>query len=186
MGHNIEYRDYKENTDKKKIYEELNNYVEHATWQEGGSGIDHISWNDHVCESYEAAKDWIEKHDKGWYDCLAVKFERPIRGTYDTKKFDEKIRETCAVCTERSSVIYPKTRTSEFIGCDKCKSRLARTYLNRNYCPVCGNDLRPESMLKSITTATEKWKKAMMAKDEYVRKHSKKEIRWLVKIEYHT
>ena len=27
-----------------------------------------------VCKSYDEAYDWINEHDQGWYDCIAVKY----------------------------------------------------------------------------------------------------------------
>ncbi len=189
MGHNIEHYDYDEKINKNKVQKDLDTYVSHATWQEGGGGIDPIRWNDVVCEDYDSAIEWIEKHDKGWYDCLAVKYKEPVQTKEKTAKeleLAQKITEAGKLYNERNSVLYPKTRTSEYIGCGKCGSRLASKYLNSNYCPVCHTDLRPETTLKAIAAAKAKWEKAEEIKQEYIKKHSKKEIRWLVKIEYHT
>lgn len=189
MGHNIEHYDYAEKADKQKIQKDLSTYVSHCTWQEGGHGIPQIRWNEFICESYDEAKDWIEAHDKGWYDCLAVKYKEPVREKVKSAKLielEKKATEAGALYSQRTNLLYPRTRTSEYIGCSKCGSRLASKYLNSNHCPVCKADLRPETMLKSILAAKNKWAKAMDEKDEYIKKHSKKEIRWLVKIEYHT
>ena len=59
-------------------------------------------------------------------------------------------------------------------------------YLSGNFCPICHADLRPESTLKSIATAQNKWKKAQRERENYINTHGTKEINWLVKIEYHT
>ena len=186
--HNIEYYDYKEDVNKKSIQADLNNYVEHATWQEGGHGIEPIRWNDFVCKNKEEAKEWIEKHDSGWYDQLAVKYYAPVLGEKSAKidELDAKIHETFRMYKERSNAIYARTRTSNFIGCSNCGSKLATKYLNKNYCPVCGYELRPDTIMKSINAAITKWKKAEQDKKDYIEKHSKKTVRWLVKIEYHT
>ena len=188
MGHNIEYYDYKENENKRAILADLSNYVSHATWQEGGHGIDQIRWLEKdICASYSEAQKYIEAHDKKWYDCLAVRYYEPIREK--SKKIDElatKVRDAYRLYDERNSALYPKTRTSEFIGCSKCSSRLATKHLKTNHCPVCHADLRPESTMKSIAAAKAKLERAIKERDEYIDKHSKKEIRWLVKIEYHT
>lgn len=185
--HNIEFYDYKENVDRTKVWAELSDYVEHCTWTEGGNGIEFIRWNEYVCSSYEEAKKWIEEHDKGWYEQLAVKYYAPINTkTAKTEELDKKIKEAYDIYSQRNNACYPKTRTSEFIGCGKCKSRLASKYLLGNFCPVCRTDLRPDTTLKAIAAAKTKWENAQKAKKEYIDKHSKKEIRWLVKIEYHT
>lgn len=185
--HNIEFYDYKESVDKKEVYADLNDYVEHQTWAEGGSGLEGIRWNDTVCESYEAAKEWIKKHDRGWYDQLAVKYRSPVHEkSKKLEELDQKIKEAYDIYNKRNSAIYVKTRTSEFIGCGHCKSRLASQYLRTNFCPICRTDLRPDTMLKAIAAAKNKWENAQKTKRDYVDKHNKKETRWLVKIEYHT
>ncbi len=189
MGHNIEHYDYHENVSKNQVQKDLDTYVSHCTWQEGGGGIDPIRWNDFICEDYDSAVKWIEKHDKGWYDCLAVKYKEPIRTKEKSAKvieLEKKVSETGKLYNDRCNVLYPKTRTSEYIGCGKCGSRLASKYLNTNHCPVCHADLRPETTLKAIAAAKAKWNRAQDSLFEYIKNHSKKEIRWLVKIEYHT
>lgn len=185
--HNIEYYDYKENVDKKEVYADLNEYVEHQTWAEGGSGLETIRWNNHVCGSYSEAKEWITKNDRGWYDQLAVKYLSPV--SKKSKKADElalKVKETFDAYNKKNNELYVKTRTSEFIGCSSCKSRLAAKYLKGNFCPICRADLRSDTILKSISAAKKRWENAQKTFDEYIQNHSEKETRWLVKIEYHT
>ena len=189
MGHNIEYFEYKESVSRAAVQTELDNYVKHATWQEGGHGTGGIRWNEYeVCKDYDQAVKWIESHDKHNYDYLAVRYFTPVN-TPNNKKLEElQQAETAAMhkCEEKSRVIYPSTLTSELITCKHCGSKLARKYLHSNYCPVCRADLRPEYMLKTISAAQQKWNNAIQKLNEYKLKHSKKEIYWLVKIEYHT
>lgn len=197
MGHNIVYFEYPENVDKTKVVNELEIYVSHEAWQEGGH-LGQIRWlPGPLCESRDDAEKYIEAHDKGWYDCLAVRY-READYSKPTKTY------TALLARQKKAEIrynklfersYPETVTSTYIGCKECGSRLNRSYLiNRhtlispNFCPVCGSDLRPASTLKSIKNA----KKAMTVinkklQDEICRmaKHSG-EIMWLVKIEYHT
>ena len=188
MGHNIEYYDYKENVKRNEVLADLSNYVSHATWQEGGHGIEQIRWLEKdICASYDEAQKYIEAHDRKWYDCLAVRYYEPIREK--NAKIDEltaKVTAAYKLYDERNSALYTKTRTSEFIGCSQCGSRLATKYLKMNHCPVCRGDLRPDTTLKSIAAAEAKYHRALKEKEEYIQKHSKKEVRWLVKIEYHT
>lgn len=185
--HNINYYSYPEKVNKTKVFEELKNYVEHECWQEHGS-LSNIRWNEtEICESREAAEEWITKHDKGWYDCLAVRFKNPL--PQETEKLQElrlNIRETCKEYQKRESELYSNKVTSAYIGCKSCGSKLSRTHLKTNKCPVCRAELRPEHMLKWVATAENKYRKAINTEKEYVLKHSKKEICWLVKIEYHT
>lgn len=42
------------------------------------------------------------------------------------------------------------THTSEFRGCKKCGSKLATKYVRGEHCPLCGNDLRSETVVKTL------------------------------------
>jgi len=185
--HNIEHHVYPEKVDKKKVFEELNSYVEHECWQEGGS-LDRIRWEEYpILESQKEAEKWIEEHDRGWYDNLAVRFKKPIRvESAKLKELTEETKRTCKEYRDRSAKLYADTVTSTYIGCKSCGSKIARKYLKANNCPICHAELRPEHMLKSVAAAFNKYSRAIKAENDYVNKHSKKEICWLVKIEYHT
>lgn len=74
MGHNIQHYDYPENVDRKKVFADLSNYVRHEAWQEGGH-LNEIRWLDaKPLPSRDDAEEFLNKHDKGWYDCLAVRY----------------------------------------------------------------------------------------------------------------
>ena len=185
--HNIEHYNYPITANKNEILAELSTMVEHETWREGGAGIRAIRWNDFVCQNYEEAEKWIESHDKGFYDQLAVKYWSPMPFRNEkTKELSQKIDEANKEYYAKNAELYPKTRTSEFIGCGMCKSKLATKHVKSNFCPVCGKDLRPETNLKRIAAAKTKLENARKKYNEYIDKHAKKELRWLVKIEYHT
>ena len=185
--HNIEHHVYPENVNKNKVFTELNDYVEHECWQEGGS-LGAIRWENYpILETRKEAEDWIQKHDRGWYDNLAVRFKSPIKMNNEkTKQLAEETRKTCQEYRQRSAKLYKDTVTSAYIGCKSCGSKLSREHLKTNNCPLCHAELRPEHMLKSVAAAFNKYERAVKAENEYIQKHSKKEICWLVKIEYHT
>lgn len=182
--HNIEYFTYKENIDKKAVENEINDYIE----ENGEYGGDNIRWcNNKICSDIEEAKRFIHDNDRGSYDHLAIRYYHPLSVETDKlKELEQKVRDTYNEYFKRDSASYVKTRTSEFIGCNRCKSRLASKYLTGNFCPVCRADLRSETIIKSIAAAKNKWETAKKNREEYINKHSKKEICWLVKIEYHT
>lgn len=48
------------------------------------------------------------------------------------------------------------THTSEFRGCKKCGSKLATKYIKGENCPLCGNDLRSETVVKTLRNYKEK------------------------------
>lgn len=188
MSHNIEHFTYPLNVDKKKVKKELDNYVAHQDWQEGCTGLNNpIRWLDFVYGSYDEAERAIKQFDRGWYDQLAVKYYSPLDFHDDkTKQLEIERMNLWDEFCKRRSALYPKTLKSAFIGCKECGSRLAVSRLKVNQCPVCSHELRPDYILKSISAAKAKWERADDKLKQYIDKHAKKEIEWLVKIEYHT
>jgi hypothetical protein len=201
MGHNVRYEDYPLNVDKKQVQSGWDEYVRHEDWGEGASGLPNsIRWLDRTFDSYEAARSFIEKQDERiWYNCMAVKYKDvkhdALRSSKPSKKETELIaaikaqRENLDKITRNASV---QNRTSEYIGCEKCGSKLKRTLLRSQFCPLCGNDLRSKTNLDRIANAGARLDELIKKRDleEEKRldglKKTSSEIRWLVKVEYHT
>lgn len=189
MSHNIDYFTYHKDVNKEKVQKNLDNYVAHADWQEGCGGLyKNIRWlGNTVYGSQDEAREAIRKMDKGNYDQIAVLFNEYYEP--QDEKINElraKASEACKEWSKRDQVLYADTVTSTYIGCKHCGSRLFRELLQENLCPVCRSELRPEHMLKSISSAKNKWVRAQRSVEEYIQKKCRKETMWLVKIEYHT
>lgn len=188
--HNIEYHSYAENIHRDYVQRELDHYVSGETRGEGGHGLPNdIRWleNIGICEDYEAAQSCIADHDRKWYDQLAVRYYESTPAQSKTLTgLREKTKAACEEYYSRNEKIWAETVTADFVGCKTCGSRLSRIHIRSNRCPVCGSDLRPETMRKSVASAKAKWEKARTAEQEYIKKHGKKTVKWLVKIEYHT
>ena len=187
--HNIEYYSYSRNVDKRKVQKELDEYVAHEDWQEGCCGLLRpIRWlGDKVYLSRQEAEEQIGKLDRGDYDQIAVLYEYHHNPRNDKEK---ELRDKQAECYKeygkRNAVLYAETVKSAFIGCKKCGSKLARGFIKANSCPVCRAELRPDHMLKSVEVAKNRWVKAQNDLNDYIMRKGKKEVMWLVKIEYHT
>lgn len=205
MSHNIQYFTYSKDVNKKQVNADIDNYVAHEDYQEGCSGLySPIRWIDKILDTYEDAEEYINSHDKGDYDSLAVMY-------YEYPKFKEtKTYEVLKERAERLKKRYLELRDrihyadvkSKFITCRFCESKISTDVLSnkvksyafwgkRNDCPVCGRDLRPESALDIIEKARQNAEKAEKDLKAERRKIEKKlirqaEIKWLVKIEYHT
>lgn len=196
MSHVVRLEDYPLTCNKKKVEDEYNAAARIAGRAEGSSGLGkRIRWNNLATplENREAAEKWIDDHDDGWYDQLAVTY-------YDYRDVDissAKLRDLAKrlhaeqkKAERKESELYPATLTSEFIGCKGCGSRLKRVLLKKNVCPVCGADLRPETTLKSIRSSAEKVKKlkneySLCEKATKEKLKKKVSVRWLVKVEWH-
>lgn len=190
MSHNIEHFVYSRDDNKAEIQMELDNYVARADWEEGCTGLyNRIRWLDNkVYDNRADAIKAIESLDRGGYDQIAVLFYQRSTDRNDPKEaeLEQKEREAEREMNRRSHIVYAETVTAAFIGCKKCGSKLARKYIHGNACPVCSSDLRPEHMIKSFNAAKNKWLKARENTGNYINKHGKKTVMWLVKIEYHT
>lgn len=191
MGHNIKHYVYPENVDKKRLESELNIMVSHETYQESGGGLNHpIRWIDIICEDREAAEEYIRTHDRGWYDQLAVKFHNMDR-LVPTKALLELKAKRDALWDKfqkADKTVVAKEFKAQYVACKKCGSKLNREYLDRNFCPVCGNDMRSDTLKANL----ERMRGQLSELDKKIREEERKTVKkaskisWLIKIEWHT
>lgn len=191
--HNVHHGTYPENVDKKEVQKYWDSYAAREDWEEGCTGLGRdIRWINHVCDSYEDAERYIEANDNGWYDQLAVKYRELTKADSRADEIGKEIRAQRLVLMHLEQDFYFKGHKSKFKGCPHCGSQLSLPYLEkfcRNACPVCGNDLRPESHAKKISAAKAKLnslEKKLEAEKKTKRRGDTEKIMWLVKIEYHT
>ena len=192
--HNIERYTYNENVDRKKVESELSTYVSHETWREGGGGLPSpIRWLDIVCSNYEKALQYIEDHDKGWYDQLAVKFrEYPkLEPSKTMISLDERRKNELSKKVEYAKAHSVSTFKAEYIGCPECGSKLKKALLRGENCPLCRAELRSKTTMETLKRydnnvheLDEKIKAERLKMEQ--KNIAKASIKWLVKIEYHT
>lgn len=195
MSHNIEHHSFSAVIKKAVIEADLQNYAQRATWEEGGGGLpSRIRWYDNeVCEDYEAARKFLEAHDRGWYDQLAVKyrkFDKPLSSSR-LEELNAQLRENARKLRELNSKVAFTEFKAQFISCKNCGSKLNKDYIKRNNCVVCGHDMRSDTTKNAIARLTEKVSSLEKAIREEEKKLAKKKAKegkeyWLVKIEYHT
>lgn len=201
MSHNVHHSTYPENVNKASVQKEWDEYAAREDWQEGCSGLSQsIRWIDHVCDDLEDAHKYIEEHDRGWYDQLAVKYratEDLVRKSNIKQKYDNQIRSYRKKIDEFNEKHSFETLKAQFITCPQCNSKLNRMELIKRYrltvhCPVCNKeDIRapyiPEKIAeynKKIKETEQKRKQEEKALSQKLK--SKAPVQWLVKIEYHT
>ncbi len=192
MSHNIRTETYNEKVNRRKVQNEWDTVVAHEDYGEGATGLPNtIRWIENgLSEDYDEAMERIEKLDNGWYDCLAVKYKE--YKTPNSKQYNElkerlnKANNDLYVKQTRQHY-SEKTTKSAYIGCKECGSKISVKHLRRNYCPVCGKDLRPDTTLKEIQRIKTKIAELEKQLKEKERSNNKNyEVRWLVKVEYHT
>lgn len=195
MSHITKHFTFPEDCDKASVQAKCNHLAEMDDWQEGCSGVSSIRWLGHIlCNSYEEAEEEVKKQDRGWYDCLAVRYREnePTKSSKSTQNASERVNEAQKAYNSLKIKVESDFATckSEFIGCKSCGSKLNRKLLKTPACPLCGQSLLSPTALDRLEKAKERIKKAQIAlsdsaeKDEKKRKKTGK-IRWLVKIEYH-
>ena len=171
MGHAINHYTTKVGTERQ-----LNSFLSEITEdaydpQETGSYHGHMTVHrDKVYKDYDAALKAIENFDNGWYDDHTVMY-------YDISAIGKKAIDEWN--SKRDTYILAHSihkRTSKYIGCAHCGSKLSLEYLHGEKCPLCNNDLRPQSIIDKIKWYDEKVKKC---KEKYREKY------WLAKVEYH-
>ena len=191
MGHETKHFTFDENVDKRKVQDRCDAY---AAREGGSSGLPSpIRWIDRVFANYDEADAYIKSHDDGWYDQLAVKYREyeriePTKTLLSLKDRLAKEREKKAEYAAAHSV---STFKAEFVGCPDCGSKLKRTLLKSENCPLCHAELRGKTTIDTIAryeaNIRDLQKQIKEEEKKMEEKNLKKsKIKWLVKIEYHT
>ncbi len=107
---------------------------------------------------HEAKQAIQEASDRGEYRavrCRHIDYDS-IEPTATMLRIDDRIkrmREQCEKYTREHSI---HTLSAKLITCTKCDSRIAKDWMQGEYCPVCGNDLRSPYIPAQIDTYNEK------------------------------
>lgn len=188
MSHNVEYADYPEAVDKKKIQQMWDHTAACAGRKEGGGGLySKIQWLPVICASYEEAEVYIQRHDDGNYRQLAVRYRAPADEAPQYLVDARLALGESRMRLSKANAFHFSTAKSAFIGCKACGSKLSREHLRSNFCPLCRADLRPASKLaevKRVQAVVQKAEKRL--EDAEKRAAANGKLRWLVKVEYHT
>ncbi len=128
------------------------------------------------------------ERSRGSYNDFAIPFyesikQEPTKQMLNIEKRMDKIIVDKEEYDKKHSI---KNLSSKLITCKNCESKLAKDFLKRNNCPVCGKDLRSQYILDRIKKYDEDYKKVNKQLVEISKKRNKKgPIKWLVKVEVH-
>lgn len=179
MGHCIHYSSYPVETNLSAITADMNDRARYDSDTHGGL-VSKIRFIDVVCKDEEEARNYIQSHDKGWYDQLAVKYNESEPNT--SKKYlnaDAKVKalEFELYKLESSPIIIK----GELASCPHCKSKVNKKYIYGPWCPVCRGNIRPLTLQNKINKLKTRIEEAKKKRFEC----GTKKLYWLVKIEYH-
>lgn len=188
MSHVVNYIVVDENTSKEDVLFAIREEVAHEDWQEGGAYHERLTWHDNkVYADYDEAREAIECLDNGWYDDHAVLFrECGNLENATTRRLEKQIREHREKMDSYIDANHVTGRKSALIGCSGCGSKISREHLRSDRCPVCGTDLRSETVLSRIEGYRAKiaeWEHKIA--EEKKKLGAKAPVKWLVKYEYH-
>lgn len=187
--HNVEHYTFDENVNKKSVQDQMDQHAAYEDRFGGCSGLcRNIRWlEDAPCANCDEALKKIERLDRGDYDQLAVKYYSSEKlKTPKLAELEAKADEARKKYFELDKKVPAKDFAATLVGCKCCGSKIAREYIDSNRCPVCGRDMRSDTLLKQIQAAKTKAEMAQGIVRKYIDKHAKKSVKWLVKIEYHT
>lgn len=202
MGHAIETHIFDVKTNKieeqknrNSIETRLNGVSEYHSDNRNGLYSSIRFLDNKIYENDIKAETAIKTLDKGWYDQLAVQFydyeARPDTKTIlNLKEQLQKRRVELAEYKQANSV---RNRKSQYVGCTKCGSKVNKDYFPKgenyiNRCPLCNTDLSSDTVKKTIESKTQKINELDTSIETKVRENNskgKKQLKWMVKIEYH-
>ena len=141
-----------------------------------------------VFNGYEEAEAALEGRRSEWSRNYTgyVAF-RDLESINETKRIielKEKIKSESKKKIRYSLDNNVKDQKADFIGCHKCGSKINKTYIQANRCPVCNNDLRSDTFKKRMANYQEKIDKLTKELNEEKKKNAAKApIKYLVMYE---
>ena len=200
MGHAIQILTFDSKTPKKEIEAKCDMWGDHNCdleergWEMGGGLPYPIRFTDKVFSDYDSAREYLES-TAGNYSEIAVQYKDYPNSIYSTKATEDtqkRITEYTHRIAELDKPHYKGVK-SQYIKCKKCGSSFATAYCGKtwyNKCPVCGEDMRPQTDLDKISkykTAIKELNKKIRAEEDKIRQKNEKKavLKWAVMCEVH-
>lgn len=194
MGHLIAHEIAESKERILSIAEEFAFYNSDREENPTGSYHGHLTIHSNMrpFETQEDAYNYLQRICTRSYDDHAVPFYEPKEPQTNKKVQDlqRRIEETFTKHNELDQKSWVGYRTSAFIGCQNCKSKINREYLRNedNHCPCCNSDLRPPSTLERLANYNIKIRelnKRLHLEQTKANKQAPQNVMWLVKLEIH-
>lgn len=190
MGHIIDYITVKK---KEEILPAAAQFTfENCDRQENPSGR-YPNHQMHIHEtpilaSKTSAEEWIDSsYPAGYYNDHAVRFRVNPHPSKKMLGIQERLDRTIQQKEKYEKEHSVHKRTSAYIGCPKCGSKLSMQYLKGEHCPLCRHDLRAETTIKQIKTYEKKIEDLRLEYEQAERDNNMKNSQeyWLARVEVH-
>lgn len=175
----------------EQIQESCDNHIAHTTGGEveGTPTPIRVVQKGRVAADINAAQIIIEAEDYGYYDSMAIKFvatEERKPAVYEATL--EEVEKLQKKYNELQEPHFEEFK-SKLISCKRCGSKLSTKHLAAIFCPLCGQDLRPQTTIEREQKIFERWEKkkeklALLESKGKDKPTTHKVEQWLVKIEY--
>lgn len=187
MGHCVDYLTFDLATSKSEITSSCNRRAV-MDGDYHSSLNNSIRFIDKVYDSREEAENAIDKMDNGWYDQIAVKYRHGQAKGKSVDALKERHKAAFIKWQKADREYHFANAKAALITCQSCGGKIPNKYMrNKNYCPICNADMRPETVRSRIAKLKANYNALGEKLAEAERQASKKsnDIKWLVKIEYH-
>ena len=143
MGHQIEYYSTKVTTEKNlKLFISRITGNAYDPRESGGYHGNLTIHRNEIYKNYEEAVEAIKKYDSGWYsDHIVMYYDISAKGRAKVTEWEKKRDDFI----ETHSI---HRRSSTYIGCPECGSKLYLGYIKGEKCPLCNTDLAQRVPLK--------------------------------------
>ena len=195
MGHAISILDFESGVSRKYAWECVNDFCRANCdpWEYDGCVDDviaaEITWRDDTeFPDFAAAEEFLYDYRcNHTYEPVAVRYRSEGKESRRTAALAERVDVLNAELASMRQKALPSNRTSAFIGCQACGSKIARAHLGSEWrCPVCGKDLRAPSAVKAIESKVARIDEARnRLRESRIKDGARAPIRWAVIAEVH-
>ena len=164
---------------KDQMKEEL--VAEGFTKREANRVFKGLFFKEKVCNTVGQAKEYLAEIPTSY----AVKYKIGIPPSPQMVSLEKRMREK-----EEKLISYRKAQnekkfTGEFISCMHCKSKVNANYVTPPLCPVCGQDMRSDHVVETISSLEKAVADLSKRYEDTARKYNSKFTggeRWIIRL----
>lgn len=140
-----------------------------------------LFFKEKVCNTKDQALEYLETIPTSY----AVKYKIGIQPSPKMISLEKRLKEKRERLKTYKKEQNQKKFDADFVSCTHCKSRINRTFITPPLCPVCGEDMRSDTVVKTLTTLEETVKDLKKKYEDTARKHNSKFTggeKWIIRL----